>query len=136
VAYVPRRSFSKEVDDQPGRHRKRVAFTTPKGVSCPSIQSIVTINDSFSGRIVAAGHTQMDRSTLEDMQASATKCMGELISINCAVVEDSGTHYGFSITSDSPSVKLGVSGDDAPERLDSMHDELHSMLSNDVYDLV
>jgi hypothetical protein len=61
--------------------------------------------------------------------------MGEHLSINCAVVEDCGTHYVLSITSDSPSVKLALSGDDAPEWLDSMHDELHSMMSNDVYDL-
>jgi hypothetical protein len=40
------------------------------------------------------------------------------------------------VTSDSPSVKLALSGGDAPEWLDSMHDELHSMMSNDVYDLL
>jgi hypothetical protein len=135
VAYVPRRSFSEEVDDQPGRHRKRVTFTTPQRVSYPSILSIVTINDSSSGSIAAAGHTQMDRSTLGDMPASATTSVGEHPSI-AAVVDDCGTHYVLSITSDSPSVKLAPSDDDAPEWLDSMHDELHSMMSNDVYDLV
>jgi hypothetical protein len=71
----------------------------------------------------------MDRSTLGDMAASATKSAVEQPSIHCPVVEHRDTHNVYSVTSDSPSDKLALSGDDAPEWLDSMHDEPHSMLS-------
>jgi hypothetical protein len=55
----------------------------------------------------------MDRSTLRDMPVSAAKSLGDPPCIHGAVVEDCGTHYALSVTSDSPSVKLGLSGDDA-----------------------
>jgi hypothetical protein len=79
---------------------------------------------------------QMDRSALVDMPASATWGLGAHPTINCAEVVDCGTHYGLSRTSYSPTVKSALAGADAPQWLDSMHDELNSMTSNDVNDLV
>jgi Reverse transcriptase (RNA-dependent DNA polymerase) len=109
----------------------------------PKILRNISLVDTVNG-----SPTHEPRGTLKDHSIPASMpgtvannpnvgtSMGMNPTTHCAEVEDCGTHYVLSVSCDFPSVKVALSGDDAPEWLASMHDELDSIMSNDVYDLV
>jgi hypothetical protein len=112
-------------DEFPGRHRKSVGFHTPQYAAPISKLSIVPITALIPHSTHAVGTTQKDPSSL--VKAADTE--------RCEI-EDCGFHYVLSVSTDTPSVKHALSGEDASEWLASMHDELNSILSNDVFELV
>ena len=51
-------------------------------------------------------------------------------------VEDGGKVIIYNVSGDSPTLKVALSGADAEEWMESIHDEFKSLQSNDSYDLV